>query len=249
MTLEVVVYSIDSAMQAQKGGADRIELCDNPAEGGTTPSIGVMQIVRQALTIDVYAMIRPRGGDFVYSAFEYHAMKRDIEMCKRASMDGVVLGILKPDGSLDKERCRKLIEAARPMKVTCHRAFDMTRDALEALEDCIEVGFDRILTAGQQAVASMGVAVIAELVNQAKGRISIMPGSGVNEETVEIIVRKTSVKEIHFSAATSAPSVMEYRNTAITGMGSDAGAEFMYRTVDPERVKAMRMLAERAAKD
>jgi len=249
MILEVVVYTIDSAMQAQKGGADRIELCDNLAEGGTTPSIGVMQIVRQALTIDVYAMIRPRGGDFVYSAFEYHAMKRDIEMCKRASMDGVVFGILKPDGSLDKERCRKLIEAARPMKVTCHRAFDMTRDHIEALKDCIEVGFDRVLTSGQQAVASKGITVIAELVNHAKGRISIMPGSGVNEETVENIVRKTRVKEIHFSATTSAPSVMQYRNSAISGMGSEAGAEFMYRTVDPERVRAMRVLAENAAKD
>ncbi len=124
MTIEVVVYTIESAMHAQKGGADRIELCDNPGDGGTTPSFGTLEIVRQALSIDVYAMIRPRGGDFAYSAYEYHAMKRDIEMCKRASLDGVVLGILKPDGTIDKDRCRKLIDAARPMKVTCHRAFE-----------------------------------------------------------------------------------------------------------------------------
>lgn len=249
MILEVVVYTIDSAMQAQKGGADRIELCDNPTEGGTTPSYGVMEIVRQALTIDVYAMIRPRGGDFVYTAFEYHAMKRDIEMCKRASMDGVVFGILTPDGSIDKERCRKLIEAARPMKVTCHRAFDMTRDPFEAMEVCIEAGFDRILTSGQQPVASKGIDVIAELVNCARGRISIMPGSGVNEESVETIVRKTNVNEIHFSASAFTDSVMQYRNTAISGMGSAGGAEFIYRTVDPERVKAMRVLAESASQD
>jgi copper homeostasis protein len=249
MILEVVVYTIDSAIQAQKGGADRIELCGNPAEGGTTPSCGVMDLVRQALTLDVYAMIRPRGGDFAYTAFEYFAMKRDIEMCKRASMDGVVFGILQPDGSIDKERCRKLIEAARPMKVTCHRAFDMTRDPFEALDDCIDIGFDRILTSGHQSIASKGVDVIAELVNRSKSRIAIMPGSGVNEETVEYIVRRTRVKEIHFSASASTPSVMQYRNTAISGMGSDAGAEFMYRTVDPERVKAMRVLAESAAKD
>jgi copper homeostasis protein len=249
MILEVVVYTIDSAIQAQKGGADRIELCGNPAEGGTTPSFGVMELVRQALTNDVYAMIRPRGGDFAYTAFEYFAMKRDIEMCKRASMDGVVFGLLKPNGTLDKERCRKLIEAARPMKVTCHRAFDMTRDPFEALEDCIDAGFDRILTSGQQAVASKGVDIIAELVQRAKGRIAIMPGSGVNEETVESIVRKTRVKEIHFSASASTPSVMQYHNTAISGMGSEAGTEFMYRTVDPERVRAIRVLAENAAKD
>jgi copper homeostasis protein len=164
MTIEVVVYNIESAMHAQKGGADRIELCDNPGEGGTTPSFGTLEIVRQALSMDVYAMIRPRGGDFAYSAYEYHAMKRDIEMCKRASLDGVVLGILKPDGTIDVDRSRKLIEAARPMKVTCHRAFDMTRDPYEALEACIEAGFDCILTAGQRMKASEGIPVIAELV-------------------------------------------------------------------------------------
>ncbi|MCU0397772.1 MAG: copper homeostasis protein CutC, partial [Cyclobacteriaceae bacterium] len=191
MIIEVVVYNIESALHAQKGGADRIELCDNPGEGGTTPSFGTLEIVRQAVSLDVYAMIRPRGGDFAYSAYEYHAMKRDVEMCKRASLDGVVLGILKPDGTLDKDRCRKLIEAARPMKVTCHRAFDMTRDPFEALEACIEVGFDCILTSGRQTVAANGITLIAELVKKAGGRISIMAGSGVNESNVVSIVRET----------------------------------------------------------
>ena len=244
MTIEIVVYNIESAMNAQKGGADRIELCDNPAEGGTTPSFGTMEIVRQALSIDVFAMIRPRGGDFMYSAYEYHAMKRDIEMCKRASLDGVVFGILNPDGTIDKGRCRKLIEAARPMKVTCHRAFDMTRDPFEALEDCIEAGFGRVLTAGQQAVASKGTALIAELVKRANGRIAIMPGSGINEETVERIVKETGVKEIHFSATAFHDSAMQYHNTSIAGMGSDEGSEFKVRSVDPQRIVAVRKLAE-----
>jgi copper homeostasis protein len=200
MILEVVVYNIESAMHAQKGGADRVELCDNPAEGGTTPSFGVMEIVRQALGIDVYAMIRPRGGDFVYSAYEYHAMKRDIEMCKRASLDGVVLGILKPDNTLDKERCKKLIAAARPMKVTCHRAFDVTPNLFKTLEDCIEVGFDRILTSGGAPTAEEGADTIGQLVLQADGRIPIMPGSGIHEGNALKLVEKTGVKDIHFSA-------------------------------------------------
>jgi copper homeostasis protein len=200
ITTEIVVFNIESAINAQKGGADRIELCDNPAEGGTTPSFGVMEIVRQAVSMDVYAMVRPRGGDFVYSAFEYYAMKRDIEMCKRASMDGVVLGILKPDGTLDKDRCKKLIDAARPMKVTCHRAFDVTRDPFEALEACIEVGFDRILTSGQAQTAPEGLTLIKELVERAGNRISIMPGSGIHEGNAKQIIDSTGAKEIHFSA-------------------------------------------------
>ncbi len=248
MTIEVVVYTIESAMHAQKGGADRIELCDNPGDGGTTPSFGTLEIVRQALSIDVYAMIRPRGGDFAYSAYEYHAMKRDIEMCKRASLDGVVLGILKPDGTIDKDRCRKLIDAARPMKVTCHRAFDMTRDLKEALEDCIEVGFDCILTSGGQATAEQGVNVLAGLVMQANGKIAIMAGSGVNESNVESIVGKTGVGAIHFSAKAYHDSMMQYRNAAIAGMGASAGSEYQCRTVDEEVVKRMRQLAEQASK-
>jgi copper homeostasis protein len=249
MIIEVVVYNIESALHAQKGGADRIELCDNPGEGGTTPSFGTLEIVRQAVSLDVYAMIRPRGGDFAYSAYEYHAMKRDVEMCKRASLDGVVLGILKPDGTLDKDRCRKLIEAARPMKVTCHRAFDMTRDPFEALEACIEVGFDCILTSGRQTVAANGITLIAELVKKAGGRISIMAGSGVNESNVVSIVRETNVQAIHFSAKSFHDSVMQYRNEAISGMGSDEGAEFKYRTVDEEVVRRMRIFADEAYKE
>jgi copper homeostasis protein len=245
MTVEIVVYNIESALKAQEGGADRIELCENPGEGGTTPSYGTIEIVRQNLSIDVFVMIRPRGGDFHYSNYEFHAMKRDISQCQRLSVDGVVFGIVTPDGRIDKKRCKELIDKAKPLKVTCHRAFDMTRDPFEALEDCIEVGFDRILTAGQQAQAVKGADLIGELIKKANGRIAIMPGSGVNENTVEEIVSKSGASEIHFSAFTNRDSAMEFRNQQISGMGSDDGAEFKLRTVDTSKVRLIRSLAEK----
>ncbi len=244
MTCEIVVYNIESALKAQEGGADRIELCDNPSEGGTTPSYGTIEAVRQNVNLDVYVMIRPRGGDFHYSNYEFHCMKRDISQCQKISVDGVVFGILNPDGTLDKKRCKELIVKARPLKVTCHRAFDMTRDPFEALDDCIEAGFDRILTAGQQAQALKGSDLIGELIKKANGRIAIMPGSGVNENTVQEILAKSKATEIHFSATAFRESEMNYKNQNIAGMGSDEGAEFKVRTVDPDRVRAMRKLAE-----
>ena len=246
MKVEIVVYNIESARRAQEGGADRIELCDNPGEGGTTPSYGVIESVRQNVSMDVFVMIRPRGGDFCYDNYEFHSMKRDISQCQKLSVDGVVFGILSPDGTIDKKRCKELIEKARPLKVTCHRAFDMTRDPFQALEDCIEVGFDRILTAGQQAQAAKGANLIGELIKKAAGRIAIMPGSGVNENTVSDIVATSRAQEVHFSATAFRDSAMQYRNEQIAGMGSDEGAEFKLRTVDPNRVRAIRALAEKA---
>lgn len=248
MIVEVVVYNIASALNAQAGGADRVELCDNPDEGGTTPSAGTIEVVRRNLSIDVYVMIRPRGGDFLYSRYEFHAMKRDIAMAQRLSADGVVFGILTPDGNLDVDRCRELIAFARPMKVTCHRAFDMTRDPFETLERCIAVGFDRILTSGGHPTAPEGVDTIRSLVQRADGRIAIMPGSGVNEGTVAAVVRGTGASEIHFSAMTSEASGMTYRNEKISGMGDDRGREFMLRTVDPQRVREIRRLAAEATR-
>ncbi|MBL7858645.1 MAG: copper homeostasis protein CutC [Cyclobacteriaceae bacterium] len=244
LAVEIVVYNIDSALKAQEGGADRIELCDNPGEGGTTPAYGTIEVVRQHVTLDVFVMIRPRGGDFQYSSYEFYAMKRDIAQCQRLSVDGVVFGILTPEGRIDKQRCQELIAKARPLKVTCHRAFDMTRDPFEALEDCIEVGFDRILTAGQQAQASKGATLIGELIKRANGRIAIMPGSGVNEDTVSDIVATSGATEIHFSAQSFCESTMTFRNPAIAGMGSDEGSEFLLRSVDPERIRKIRAMAE-----
>src|SRR5260221_10549618 len=143
MIIEIVVYNIESALKAQEGGADRIELCDSPGDGGTTPSYGTIEVVRNNTNLDVYVMLRPRGGDFCYSNDEFYSMKRDLLQSQKLSVDGFVLGILNPNGTIDKKRCKELIDKARPLKVTCHRAFDMTRDPYEALEDCIEVGFER----------------------------------------------------------------------------------------------------------
>lgn len=244
MTVEVVVYNIASAMKAEEGGADRVELCDSPGDGGTTPSYGTIELVRRHVSLDVFVMIRPRGGDFCYSSYEYHAMKRDISQCQKLSVDGVVFGILNPDGTIDKKRCKELIGMARPLKVTCHRAFDMTRDPFEALEDCIEAGFDRILTSGQRARAVEGADLIGELIRKAGGRIAIMPGSGVNEETVREIVSKTNTTEIHCSAATNVESTMKFRNPNINEMGSEKGSSFTILTVDPTRVRKIRELAQ-----
>jgi copper homeostasis protein len=246
MTVEIVVYNIESALRAQEGGADRLELCDNPGEGGTTPSFGTIELVRQNVSIDVFVMIRPRGGDFHYSNYEFHAMKRDIWQCQKCSVDGVVFGILNPDGTIDKKRCKELIDKARPLKVTCHRAFDMTSDPFQALEDCIEAGFDRILTAGQHAQALQGADLIGELIKRANGRIAIMPGSGVNEDTVGEIVTRSGATEIHFSATVFRDSAMQFKNQQIAGMGSDEGTEFKLRTVDPERVRKIRAIAEKS---
>jgi copper homeostasis protein len=215
MIIEIVVFNIESSIQAQLGGADRIELCDNPAEGGTTPSVGVIEQAKKNLSIEVYVMIRPRGGDFCYSDHEFAAMQRDIEICKELKVEGVVFGILTSDGKIDRERNKRLIDMARPMKVTCHRAFDMTNDPLEALEDCIAVGFDRILTSGQQPHAVKGIDRIAQLIKISNERIIIMPGSGVTEETVGEIVSKTGAKEIHFSARRFVASKSSSQNKLI----------------------------------
>ncbi|MEQ8304835.1 MAG: copper homeostasis protein CutC [Cyclobacteriaceae bacterium] len=246
MICEVVVYNIESALRAQEGGADRLELCDNPAEGGTTPSHAMIEQTRQNISIDLFIMLRPRGGDFLYSNYEYHIMKRDLFQCQKLSVDGVVFGMLTAEGRIDKKRSEELIKIARPLKVTCHRAFDMSRDPLEALEDCIEVGFDRILTSGQKPKALGGVDLIAQLVQRADGRIRIMAGSGVNEETVQQVVSNSRVPEIHFSATAFRDSKMQYRNEHIAAMGEEQGSEFQVRTVDPERVRKIRMLAESA---
>ncbi|SMO81852.1 copper homeostasis protein CutC [Fodinibius sediminis] len=243
MTTEVVVYNIESALNAQEGGADRVELCDNPGGGGTTPSSGTIAVLSKELKISLFVMIRPREGDFCYSDLEFEAMKHDIRHARELGADGVVFGILSPDGSIDIERNRELAALARPLEVTCHRAFDMTKDPMAALESCIEVGFDRILTSGQQARAQQGIPLISRLVDEAGGRVSIMAGCGVNEETVEQIMEKTGVDEVHLSAESTRESKMKFRNHAIAGMGATTGKEYLLDIANAARVKEIRSRA------
>lgn len=241
MKLEVVVYTIEGALKAQEGGADRIVLCGNTGDGGTTPSPGVADVIRQNLTCDVYVMIRPRGGDFCYSRYEFHAMKRDISHFQKLSVDGLVFGILTPEGRIDVARCRELIAKTRPLRVTCSRAFDETRDPFEALEDCINAGFDRILTTGQRPTAIEGIDVLTELQRGANGRITIMAGPGPNESNVATLAEITKVQEFCFPAVSSRESEMIFRTEQISHIET-TNTKYSVPTVDPEIIRSIRRI-------
>ena len=213
--LEVIGFTIESCLIAQAAGAHRIELCDNPSEGGTTPSYGFIKTARENLSIELYPIIRPRGGDFLYSEIEFEVMKADIQICKNLGCDGVVIGMLNSDGTVDKQRCKQLVDIAQPMGVSFHRAFDRTKDPFKALEDIISIGCERILTSGQKSVATDGAALLNELVKQANGRIIIMPGSGVRSDNIETLVKKTNAIEFHTSARTYTDSKMEFINESM----------------------------------
>lgn len=212
MLLEVIGFTIESCIAAQAAGAHRIELCDNPAEGGTTPSYGFIKAAREKLTIELYPIIRPRGGDFLYSDGEFSMMQTDISLCKALGCDGVVIGILNKDGTVDKKRCKKLVDLAYPMGVTFHRAFDRTNDASKALEDIIEIGCERILTSGRVPNALDGAPAITALIKQAEDRIIIMPGSGIRSENIVALAEQTGAAEFHTSARMMMDSTMQYKN-------------------------------------
>lgn len=211
--LEICVNSIPSALAAQQGGATRVELCDNMAEGGTTPSAGMISLCKKLLTIPIFPIIRPRGGDFLYSDEEYEVMKEDVLFCRQSGCEGVVLGILKPDGSIDTKRCAELIPLARPMQVTFHRAFDRCNDLDRGLEAIISLGCDRLLTSGGEVAAAEAADKLAELVTQASGRISIMPGSGVTEENIASLAIKTGALQFHSTAKETVYSKMQFKRT------------------------------------
>lgn len=208
--LELIAFTLQSAIDAQAAGAHRIELCDNPGEGGTTPSYGMIKAVRENVSIDVYPIIRPRGGDFLYSPGEFEIMKQDITVCKQLGCDGVVIGMLHADGSIDKAHCRQLVELAYPLGVSFHRAFDRAANLQQALEDVIEIGCERILTSGGKPSAADATDVLKQLLEQADERIIIMPGSGVRAQNIEAIARATGAREFHSSARRFIPSAMQY---------------------------------------
>ena len=210
--IEICANSVASCLEAQKGGAYRVELCAGIPEGGTTPSYGEIAVARELLNIKLNIIIRPRGGDFLYSDVEHKTMLHDIEMAKKLGVDGVVIGCLKADGTIDMERNRELIAAAEGMRVTFHRAFDMCKNPFESLEQIIALGCDTLLTSGQQPTAIEGISLLSQLVEKAGDRIIIMPGSGVNEDNIAILADETKAKEFHFSAREPIDSKMEYKN-------------------------------------
>lgn len=210
--LEICANSVASSLEAQKGGAHRVELCAAIPEGGTTPSYGDIALARELLEIQLNVIIRPRGGDFLYSSLEQKIMLKDIEIARRLGSDGVVIGCLTARGEVDLQRNRELIDAAEGLSVTFHRAFDMCRDPFESLERIISLGCDRILTSGQQPRAEQGIALLKRLVEKAGERIIIMPGSGVSAENIARIALETGAREFHLSARKIIESGMIYRN-------------------------------------
>jgi copper homeostasis protein len=230
MLFEACVDAVESATAAGSGGADRVELCAALIEGGLTPSAGTIALARARLAIPIHVMIRPRGGDFLYSPDELEVMRRDIQVSKDLGADGVVFGVLTGEGDIDRDRSGELVALARPMAVTFHRAFDMTRDPRAALEALIALGVERVLTSGQEATAADGADLIADLVRQAAGRIIVMPGGGIDERTIEDVVRRTGAAEVHAAALAGIESAMRFRNPRCY-MGSEAGPGEFTRTI------------------
>ena len=236
--LEICVFSVDSAMAAQKAGADRVELCSGYTEGGLTPSAGAIRMARKQLHIECYIMIRPRGGDFCYNDSEFEQMYHDIEYAKSCGVDGVVVGILQPNGHVNMVRTHDLVHFAAPLKVTFHRAFDLAADPFRALDDIVVCGCHRILTSGQKATAPEGLETIRELAKHAAGRIEIMAGSGVNPDNAHKLI-EAGVQALHFSAKKLIHSKMTYRNPAVPIMQADAMSDYELIAVDEEKIRKM----------
>lgn len=202
--LEIAVFDVEGAIAAKAGGADRIELCAAIHEGGISPSPGTIETVRRLVDIPIHVMIRPRGGNFLYSDTEFQVMQTDIIACKVLGIDGIVLGLLTGSNEVDKDRCRFLCQLAYPMSLTFHRAFDFTPDPFQAMENIIELGFSRILTSGQQVSAIKGMPLIKELVEKASNRIIIMPGAGILPENICELAKTTGATDLHASAKSPA---------------------------------------------
>jgi copper homeostasis protein len=212
--LEVIAFTIESCLIIQQSGAHRIELCDNAFEGGTTPSYGMIKAAREKVTIDLFPIIRPRGGDFLYNEDEFKIIWQDVKLCKQLGCNGVVTGFLNADGSIDIKRTSHIVEIAHPMQVTFHRAFDHCKDPFKAVEQLVDAGCSRILTSGQQPMAAEGADLIAHLIKFAGGKIILMPGSGVRNENIKMLADKTGAVEFHTSLRSNAKSTMDFIHPA-----------------------------------
>lgn len=219
--IEICVEGIDGLVAAQEGGADRVELCASLLEGGLTPSMGVIREALRVATIPFHVIIRPRGGDFLYSELEFQSMVEDIKVLRDMGVAGVVIGCLTPDGRIDEARTKILVDAARPMKVTCHRAFDMTEDYREAIEALVRAGVDRVLTSGQRDTALEGIDILKDTAAIADGRIVIMACGALDESNIARVRSETGVDEMHFAALKTIKSPMDFRNPHV-GMGGTA---------------------------
>ncbi len=238
--LEICANSPTAALAAQRAGASRVEFCQSLELGGTSPSYGQLKLARKALTIGLHVLIRPRGGDFLYNEQEFEEMKEDIAFCKEIGCDGVVIGILNKDGSVDKTRMQELVKLAKPMCVVFHRAFDRCNNPSQSLEDIIDLGCDRILTSGLQNTAWDGRDLLKELIAQANGRIEIMPGAGVNANNVKELIQYTGARSVHASAKDSKPSAMAYKQETVQGMDEDVVGTSYARVVELiEQIKSL----------
>ena len=221
--LEICAFNLQSCIIAEKAGAVRVELCDNPIEGGTTPSYGTIKMVREKIDIDLYPIIRPRSMNYYYDAEEWEIILEDIRMCKELGCNGVSVGAQNMDGSIDADRMKEVVELAYPLKVTCNRAFDAVPNPFQALETLISVGCERVLTSGLAPTAPEGGNLLTQLVNQASGHISLMPGAGVRSTNLQSLIDTTGAWEYHTSARMSVPNPMSFSNPLI----SDAGNLFV----------------------
>jgi len=237
--IELCVEGVDGAVAAAEGGADRIELCASLVEGGITPSMGTVRATVAAVALPVMVMVRPRGGDFLYSEREFASMLDDVAALRESGAAGVVFGCLTAEGAIDEVRTAALVQAARPLSATVHRAFDMTADAGAALEALIRCEVDRVLTSGQQPSGLQGVDMLRLLVRQAAGRIVILGCGDLRADSIREVWQKTGLDELHFSAPGTIASAMRYRNPALAMGGSDPEREYRHTVTDPFRVRAV----------
>jgi copper homeostasis protein len=238
MQVEVCAFSVESCLNAQQAGAFRVELCGGVYEGGTTPSYGLIEQVRAVLSLKLFVMIRPRGGDFCYNEEEFAVMKADIRAAKALGADGVVFGMLLPNGEIDVARTTELVALARPMGVTFHRAFDVALEPFEALEAVIQTGAERILTSGQQNTALLGSDLIQQLTQKAAGRIEIMAGSGVNADNA-LLLAKTGIQALHLTGKATKAGAMQYQKQEVSMASVLPASEYEIIYSDTLKIRAV----------